>query len=257
MGGSHPSYADLSHQLGPDQPVYRIDIHKLQEQRLAAGGRPYTTIEGIAAHCIEEIKAIQAEGPYFLGGGCEGGVVAFEIAQQLQRRGDRVALLLVWETRFPGQRHRKPLYTLLYLLSRLAWLPGYVRRHGVRHSLAGLRKKLGWSTTTHSARSPESGVRNRADRYRHIRNVIFRDVIFEPVRRYVPHAYRGRLVFVQARDRPREYHPTTAGWHRVAMDGIDVLECRGNHFTILTEHLSDFAELVRTCLTNSQEVRNA
>ena len=37
-------------------------------------------------------------GPYFLGGYCMGGTVAFEVAQQIQAQGERVALLALFDT---------------------------------------------------------------------------------------------------------------------------------------------------------------
>ena len=47
----------------------------------------------MAAHYIQEIRAIQPEGPYLLGGRCFGSIVAFEMALQLSRQGQKVALL--------------------------------------------------------------------------------------------------------------------------------------------------------------------
>ena len=47
----------------------------------------YTTVENIAAHYLDEILTVQRNGPYRLGGNCFGGLVAFEMAKQLQERG--------------------------------------------------------------------------------------------------------------------------------------------------------------------------
>jgi thioesterase domain-containing protein len=49
----------------------------------------------IASHYIERMRSIQPEGPYFLGGFCEGGNLAFEMAVQLQAQGQEVALLIL------------------------------------------------------------------------------------------------------------------------------------------------------------------
>ena len=57
----------------------------------------FTTVETIAAHYLEEMRTVQPKGPYFLGGYCFGGLIAFEIAHQLKRGGDDVALLAVLE----------------------------------------------------------------------------------------------------------------------------------------------------------------
>jgi thioesterase domain-containing protein len=53
----------------------------------------YTNLEGVALKCLDEIRTVQPEGPYYLGGSCFGGMVAFEMAQQLRQQGQTVALL--------------------------------------------------------------------------------------------------------------------------------------------------------------------
>jgi len=47
----------------------------------------------LAVHYVDEIRTVQSEGPYLLGGVCSGSIVAFEMAQQLMAQGQRVALL--------------------------------------------------------------------------------------------------------------------------------------------------------------------
>lgn len=57
----------------------------------------------MAAHYIREIRTLQPEGPYLLGGASFGGLVAFEMAQQLQAQGQQVALLALMDP-YPGSR---------------------------------------------------------------------------------------------------------------------------------------------------------
>jgi len=82
----------LPHYLGTDQPVYGLGHQSLD-------GIPahFTTVEAIAAHYLEEICSVQRNGPYFMGGYCFGGLVAFEMARILKSRGEEVALLAVIE----------------------------------------------------------------------------------------------------------------------------------------------------------------
>jgi thioesterase domain-containing protein/acyl carrier protein len=88
-GGYVFFYRALAARLGPDQPVHAIraatrrDGHRHRFDRTVS-------IESLASRYIEEIKAVQPEGPYRLGGSCFGGVVAFEMAQQLIARGESV-----------------------------------------------------------------------------------------------------------------------------------------------------------------------
>jgi phthiocerol/phenolphthiocerol synthesis type-I polyketide synthase E len=92
-GGNVLIYRDLSRRLGPDQPFYG-----LQSQGLDGSLPPLTTVEDMAALYVTEIRRIQPHGPYFLGGYCGGGTIAFEAAQQLQADGERVALLALFDT---------------------------------------------------------------------------------------------------------------------------------------------------------------
>jgi thioesterase domain-containing protein/acyl carrier protein len=96
--GSHHGFRDLSRALGSDQPFFQMDIFALQEERLIAEEPLLTTIEDIAAHFTREISAVQPSGPYFLAGACEGGIVALEIARQLQRQGQCIEALMQFDT---------------------------------------------------------------------------------------------------------------------------------------------------------------
>lgn len=52
----------------------------------------------MAAHYIKEMRELQPNGPYFIGGRSLGGMVAFEMAQQLRERGEQVGLLALLDT---------------------------------------------------------------------------------------------------------------------------------------------------------------
>ncbi|HYJ98666.1 MAG TPA: thioesterase domain-containing protein, partial [Burkholderiaceae bacterium] len=65
---------------------------------------PFERIEPMAAHYVSEIRSMQPQGPYRLGGTCFGGVVAYEMARQLRAAGETVDLLFVLEAWPPAQR---------------------------------------------------------------------------------------------------------------------------------------------------------
>jgi len=92
-GGNVLIYRDLSRDLGSDQPFYG-----LQSRGLDGGCDPLTRIEDMAALYVREIRRFQQHGPYFLGGYCLGGTIAFEVARQLQARGEQIALLALFDT---------------------------------------------------------------------------------------------------------------------------------------------------------------
>ncbi|MGH9512755.1 MAG: thioesterase domain-containing protein [Terriglobales bacterium] len=92
-GGNVLIYRDLSKNLGADQPFYG-----LQTQGLDGVAAPLETIEEMAALYAREIRKVSPHGPYFIGGYCMGGTVAFEVAQQIQAQGEEIAMLALFDT---------------------------------------------------------------------------------------------------------------------------------------------------------------
>jgi thioesterase domain-containing protein/acyl carrier protein len=98
-GGEVMCYYRLAQHLGRQRPFYGLQAPSLSE--VGEGEDNYTTIEGRAAAYLEALRSVQPTGPYFLAGWSFGGVVAFEMAQQLQRAGERVGLLALLDTVAP------------------------------------------------------------------------------------------------------------------------------------------------------------
>ena len=87
-------YRDLVHCLGPEQPVYGL-------QQANQGERDPTklySVKDMATHYIKAMRTYQSDGPYVLGGHSFGGMIAFEMAQQLQTMDQKVALLTMIDT---------------------------------------------------------------------------------------------------------------------------------------------------------------
>jgi thioesterase domain-containing protein/aryl carrier-like protein len=92
-GGNVLLFHDLARLLGPDYPFYGIQSHGLD------GNKQYLkSVEEMAQYYLKEIRELQPEGPYYLGGFCLGGQVAYEMAQILRKAGERVALLVMIDT---------------------------------------------------------------------------------------------------------------------------------------------------------------
>ena len=81
------------HSLGPDQPCYALQPPAMDWTTVGCA-----TIQQMAAHYIGEVKAVQPCGPYRLLGTSFGGLVAFEMALQLQRSGEQVEFLGMVDT---------------------------------------------------------------------------------------------------------------------------------------------------------------
>ncbi len=92
-GGSVFCYVTLARHLGREQPFYA-----LQAPGLYNDTQLYTDVRALAAYYVEEIRSIQSEGPYHLGGWCVGGIIAYEMARQLQQSGQEIALLALLDS---------------------------------------------------------------------------------------------------------------------------------------------------------------
>ena len=97
-GGNVLIYRELSQNLGSDQPFFG-----LQSQGLDGSCPPLTKIEDMASLYVKAIRRQQSHGPYFLGGYCGGGLIAFEVAQQLRNEGEEIALLALFDTMNPAK----------------------------------------------------------------------------------------------------------------------------------------------------------
>jgi amino acid adenylation domain-containing protein len=90
IGGNVLEYYSLAAHLGKEQPVYG-----LQSLGLDGKATPLRSVEAMATHYITEMKIVQPYGPYYLVGYSFAGLVVYEIAQQLDRQGEKVALLVL------------------------------------------------------------------------------------------------------------------------------------------------------------------
>jgi len=116
-GGNVLIYRDLARHLGPDQPFYGLQSQGLD------GHRPLLeTVEAMAALYIQEIRRVQPHGPYYLGGYCLGGTIAFEMACQLRAHGEEVAIVALFDTvNWSRLRPRHQIDRLRYQFERLSF----------------------------------------------------------------------------------------------------------------------------------------
>jgi amino acid adenylation domain-containing protein/non-ribosomal peptide synthase protein (TIGR01720 family) len=96
-GGIVFPYYTLIPYLGKDQPLYGIQDTSLYDAQSAP-----TSIEAMATDYLKALKTVQPDGPYHFLGWSVGGVIAYEMAQQLSRQGQSVALLIMLDTPAPA-----------------------------------------------------------------------------------------------------------------------------------------------------------
>ena len=102
-GGNVLDYHPLVNHLESDQPVYAFQARGLDGNLIKDA-----TLEEMAAAYVAELRSLQPEGPYFLGGFCLGGLLALEAAEQLTVAGQKVALVIMVQSIHPEAMEFKP-----------------------------------------------------------------------------------------------------------------------------------------------------
>lgn len=112
MFGNVMNLRQLAQRLGADRRFYGI-----QARGLLGEDKPHASFEEAARDYIAELREVQPQGPYLLGGFSGGGLTAYEMARQLEAAGEEVAMLVMLDTPLPL---REPLSRRDRLLIRLA-----------------------------------------------------------------------------------------------------------------------------------------
>ena len=97
MFGNILNLRHLAVQIGQDRPVYG-----LQARGLYGDQSPHETFEEMARDYLAEVRQVQPHGPYFLAGFSGGGIVAYEMAQQLVVEGETAKVVLL-DTPYPEE----------------------------------------------------------------------------------------------------------------------------------------------------------
>jgi len=195
----------------------------------------------LAALYVEEIRAIQSDGPYLLGGACFGAWPAFEIAQQLRAQSQEVALLAILDCAGPDplyRRLRRPIYRLGYHWEKLTHL-----RHTERlpYLLQLGRRVLSKakSTTLEDDKDVENDYRKQ----------IFA-AFWSATKAYTPNPYAGRVALFFSREgSSRSFFFPKGGWHGILTGELEVHVVPGDHITFLeSPNVLVLAEKMRDCL---------
>jgi thioesterase domain-containing protein len=218
-GGSMHEFLDLSRALGSDQPFFQLDVFALQQQRLFTDQPLYTSVPNLAARFLKDILLIQSSGPYFLGGMCEGGIVALEIALQLQAQGREVGLLAEFDTPVRGYWRKRP----------VDWL-----KHGA--SLIYTRRLMPRIHERRRARLDVTITPEKETRAQILK------VTWQAIRAYRPaQKFQGEIqIFLAPSPPPPKWfrEDTVAGWRARASRGIRVHDVIGDHVKLFCEPLS-------------------
>lgn len=240
-------YLELAHYLDIDRSFYG-----LQPLGLDGKANPLNRMETIAAYYIQAIQTLQPHGPYFLGGWSFGGLVAFEMAQQLTQIGEEVAFLAILDT--PAPCHHLSLgQSLKFLLGTALWsiLP-FLRDYG---TLASKRLQARypwvsrWQWSAIERLIPEESRLQLLDEsaIQSMLPIVYANS--QAAYRYTPKPYPKQITLFKATEQPDAAGgDPTLGWSPLVND-IQLHEVPGNHLSLLKQpHVQVLAQQLRQCL---------
>ena len=230
---------ELARDIGMTSPIYGLSFGLASETARGAPAMP-DSIEALATHYIKEMRALQPTGPYHLIGHSAGGVVAFEMAQQLAAQDQKVALLGLLDTGAPlGPQKGAPL-SLVGVFRNLARTP--------------LPTLFGFGVSL---------IRGQAFKFAPIKQILMRYDTFPTVLRlrlindfmeqYVPKPYPGRIDFFKSMVPPSMIRhapppPLEVAWLQLASQVV-IHEIDGDHMEIVRDPLAAVtASKIRSCM---------
>lgn len=233
LGGGVSAYVELARRLGPDRPFYVLSGADWEDPH-----PPLSEMEQVAAQCLAAMRSVQAEGPYLLGGYSFGGLVAFEMAQQLHQCGEAVTHLALIDTAHPSIQEPAPLETDED--RRLLWI--LARNLGVRIDLTellSLSKEAAW-TRVYNALVQYSVIPSGVGLAQLQRGIALTGAQLHAAIHYAPRPYPGSMkCFVATEqerpdgDRPPERTDAVAGWRELSPSPLAVCEVPGTHRSML------------------------
>jgi len=252
LGGEALVYEPLAKALGPDQPlyvfrsplVYRPDLHDI-------------SLEELAATYVKELRAFYPEGPYLLGGVSFGGLVAFQVSQQLHAEGTEPGLLVLFDTSIPGSIQRAE------AKEKFSGLWRNYRRQGASYLARKVAQKVSYWWTLLVQRAEDATCLS----YRLVGRELppslrYYEVREAHLRAQLGHNYRtypGKITLMRALDRGAEVlgkrEDPILGWGALAGGGLEVHDFPADHTTILMEpFIQDVADTLKTLFPQPETI---
>jgi amino acid adenylation domain-containing protein len=243
-------YGNLIYHLDPEQRCYGLQSRGLFRPELS-----HQRIEDMATYYVGLVRSLQPEGPYYLAGWCYGGIVAVEMAQQLQSFGEPVAFLGLLETIAPAPSfrvHRYYVHRLRCLLRMhprqwLRYLVGKVRYHRELRVANKMRFRRLEKATAGTPTLIEEHNRKLA-KLEHVYNTNL-----AALHQYRLQPYAGRITLFNAAEAdPGMITDALYAWPGLA-HAIEVHIVPGNHDTMLMEpNVAVLAQKLDACLRQAQ-----
>jgi amino acid adenylation domain-containing protein len=225
-GGQVFRYKELANYLAKERPFIGLEANESQDS--------CQSIEEMAAQYLIAIREVQAEGPYYLGGWSFGGVVAFEIAQQLTRQGEEVALLTMFDTTAPGTENKLLSdQEIKEILTRDLSLHATSDRNDAMRSM--LERAKADSVVPPSFELPDVQ-----------RFLSLFSQHMKAAQNYAPDPWMGKIILFEARERlPKQVADASLGWAMLSQS-VDRYVIPGNHYSMLrAPNVKSLAEQLR------------
>jgi phthiocerol/phenolphthiocerol synthesis type-I polyketide synthase E len=244
-GGGVASYGELAACWGEDRPLYGIQAVGILDDR-----EPLATLEEMAAHYLAAVRGVAPAGPYLLGGWSLGGTLAFEMAQQLDRQGEKVALLALLDAPPPATGDAEALGDDAVLLAELLGVPlpppagesgaGGDGGDGGEHRLAAVLAA--------ARRNRPAGEHLDAAAVRRLLRISRANI--HAAGAYRPRPYPGRITLLRCRiPLPGVPAEEAMAWETLAGGGLEVHWVAGGHASMLAKpHVEQVAARLRACL---------
>ena len=193
--------------------------------------------EADLSNCERELihlaGSVQPHGPYRLGGASSGGVVAFEMAQQLQNAGQAVSLLALVDSHAPGSPSAASLAAVTeenllawFLQDFLQQQDGAPKSKLPREQLTDLSSALGYlhEKALLTKDTEEEQLRSLYAMFR--RNL-------KLLQNYRPKPYAGSILLLRAVDSTATAAPDY-GWAALCQGSLDIIAVPGDHYAVLS-----------------------
>jgi thioesterase domain-containing protein/acyl carrier protein len=262
-GGGNVVYLyALARHLGQERPFYGLQARGLDGQ-----STPHASIEEMATAYLDEVLAVQPEGPYLLGGHSSGSWGAFEMARQLQRRGQDVAMVAIVDTPAPipdtktsdvDEDETLYLVKIARLIERWAGKDLGITYEALQPlTPAGQMTYLEERLKTVDILPPQAG---RAQVHGLVQ--VFKASTRNCVRYVARGTYPGPVTLLRAADIHIEdtgirinlrSDDETWGWNQLAEENVDVHIVPGDHVTMMAEpHVRELASQLAACIGNAE-----
>jgi amino acid adenylation domain-containing protein len=224
--------------LRPDQPVYGF-----QPRWLDGHSERYSGVEEVASEFLADLRSVQPNGPYLLGGDCAGGVVATFMAQELLRQGEEVRLLVMFDTYRPTllRTLALDLYNKWRRASHILDTIGQILRANTRLKLQLIRDLRTRKLKTVQA---DAGAESTSNRINRLRMDYMRTMY-----RHRLEKYPGQITLIV---NEKQYQTDKSmGWKGGSLGGLEVLSTPGDHWTRFL-HGDELAKRLLKCLDRAQ-----